>query len=427
MRRSVLCPVLFLLASACFALPDPGTMRVAVLEFDAKGEVGIKEPGAIAAEWMSSALTATGKYQVLERSLLDKILQEQSLSVSGMIDERTSARIGQLSGAQAVVSGSLVKWNDTLTFTARLIDLSNGSVLATATYRTADARKLSERMGDIARVLAGQLPKEALERDSLPAGKPGTAAVSVVRATPKGGVIRLILDRGELDGMVKGQCLAVMMPVYDASEISGERVRTGMRRVGALAVSYVEPNYSAGDFLPELGLASRPEELVAEALALPILQAALGTEVGALNLGGYYGMSLAMSAGVFGMTFGYEAKLPAAFLYDGGMSFGLFYEYPLFGNYLSRSRSGPGVELIGRMSPSGQVGADDSILLFGGAVAAYWQLKARFFQARLGARASYSIGEASIFEAPIADAAVSVASVEPFITIGFAAGGADFR
>ena len=49
---------------------------------------------------------------------------------------------------------------------------------------------------------------------------------------------------------------AVMTPIYGESEVTGERVRTGMRRVGVVIVDYVEPNFCAGTSWPSPATAS---------------------------------------------------------------------------------------------------------------------------------------------------------------------------
>ena len=193
-----------------------------------------------------------------------------------------------------------------------------------------------------------------------------------------------------------------------------------MRRVGSLVVSYVEPDYAAGDFLPEMGVGTKAAELVAEAIALPLPPIHFGLDLGSLNAGGYYGLTYSTPAGIFGFDLGYEASIPALGLNGGGFSLGFKYEKPALGNFLSVSRSGPGVELFFRMPSDIAVGADDSVFLFGGGAAAYWQLKLGRFQARLGARADYCVGSAYVGLVPIADDSVTVFSVEPFVTLGFA-------
>ena len=97
-------------------------MTVAVVEFQVKGDIGISDAGAIIAEWMISALVDTGKFILNERVLLAKVLEEQAFSESGLVDEETIAKAGQLFGVEAIVTGSVLQWGNTTSVTARLID-----------------------------------------------------------------------------------------------------------------------------------------------------------------------------------------------------------------------------------------------------------------------------------------------------------------
>ena len=99
-----------------------GKMTVAVVEFQVKGDIGISDAGAIIAEWMISALVDTGKFILNERVLLAKVLEEQAFSASGLVDEETIAKAGQLFGVEAIVTGSVLQWGNTTSVTARLID-----------------------------------------------------------------------------------------------------------------------------------------------------------------------------------------------------------------------------------------------------------------------------------------------------------------
>jgi hypothetical protein len=146
-----------------------------------------------------------------------------------MIDESTSSKIGQLFGAQVIATGSLVAWNQAITLTAHVIDVGTGAVLRSATCRAADLNSLEARMGEVAKVLDGSLPSESPARSEEVPGsrKRDDRAVLVVKVTEKGADLRLVIDRGELDKVAKGQAFAVMLPVYGTSEVSGSRVRAG--------------------------------------------------------------------------------------------------------------------------------------------------------------------------------------------------------
>ena len=162
--KNVFCYLVILSVFFCLSPADAASsgssdneaMRVAVVEFDVKGEVDLTDAGSIVAEWMIGAIARTEVFKLQERVLLKKILEEQKLSVSGLVDEKeAAARIGKLFGVQGIVTGSVIKWQDTVSVTARLIDASTGAIIRTAEITTGSMKAVPERINDLALVVAG--------------------------------------------------------------------------------------------------------------------------------------------------------------------------------------------------------------------------------------------------------------------------------
>jgi TolB-like protein len=80
-------------------------LSVAVMRLDAKGEA--EEYQDLLSEKLVTQLVNLRRFRVIERSALDKILQEQALGVSGVVDEATAVQIGKVAGADAIVFGSI--------------------------------------------------------------------------------------------------------------------------------------------------------------------------------------------------------------------------------------------------------------------------------------------------------------------------------
>lgn len=94
-----------------------GRMRIAVLDFDyaSTGTDSWWYGNPNAAQGISNLLTnqlvQSGKYTLIERSRIAEILQEQDLAAAGRIDPNTAAQIGRVLGADAVVIGSVTRFN----------------------------------------------------------------------------------------------------------------------------------------------------------------------------------------------------------------------------------------------------------------------------------------------------------------------------
>lgn len=131
-------------------------MRIAVVEFDVKGDVELKEAGSILAEWMVTSIAKTSLFALQERVLLKKILEEQKLVLGGLVAEKeTTAKIGELFGVEAIITGSVIRWEDTVSVTARLINTSTGSIIRTAEIKTGNISTVPSRIDELAQIIAG--------------------------------------------------------------------------------------------------------------------------------------------------------------------------------------------------------------------------------------------------------------------------------
>jgi curli biogenesis system outer membrane secretion channel CsgG len=83
--------------------------RIAVMQFGVKAPdtYGYQQIDLTAAEMLTTALFKTGKFIVVERSTLDKVLKEQGLGLAGFIDTSTAAEVGKIVGVQALVTGAI--------------------------------------------------------------------------------------------------------------------------------------------------------------------------------------------------------------------------------------------------------------------------------------------------------------------------------
>ena len=81
--------------------------------------------GAIVAEWFITAFVKAGRFDVVERGMISKIIEEQKLSMSGILDDTTASKIGKLLGVETIISGSVLKLQNILEINARIIDVEN--------------------------------------------------------------------------------------------------------------------------------------------------------------------------------------------------------------------------------------------------------------------------------------------------------------
>lgn len=154
--KSMLFAACFVISSTCFAglndYPD-----IALLEFTNKASVSYDislEDASMVSDYMLEELLDSGRFNVMEREQLKGILDEHNLNLTGIVDPNTAVKIGQLTGVQYLVYGSItglsskengfhydtpkvggvgnIQYIVTANMTARIIDLETGRIVLAA-------------------------------------------------------------------------------------------------------------------------------------------------------------------------------------------------------------------------------------------------------------------------------------------------------
>ena len=98
---------------------------VAVLDFDANGIPEYEVETLV--ERLRSELPNTGAVRLVDRKMLENILKEQGLQQSGCTTDECAAQIGELLGAQYMISGSIGKLENTFTVDMKMVSVSTGA------------------------------------------------------------------------------------------------------------------------------------------------------------------------------------------------------------------------------------------------------------------------------------------------------------
>lgn len=279
--------------------------RVAVLDFDFAStgftgeqfrfdsEFGGGGPAKGVSDLITNKLVQDGSYTVIERSKIDKILQEQNLGQSGRVDPSTAAQIGRLLGVDAVLIGTITQFNlenhesggsigflgiggnknkqkAIVQLTARLVSTTTGEILAVAQGEG----KASESGGSIS-ILGIGGGSHADKTDTLlsnAADKAVSAMVSeVAAAAPKLATLPDILpavnatiaditgnlitiNKGNKDGFKPGMILSVEHVTKEIKDPeTGAVIRKLTSSIGKIKLTEVDNTSSLGTIVTVSG------------------------------------------------------------------------------------------------------------------------------------------------------------------------------
>jgi len=172
-----------ILAAGAFVVPaaaQEAKQRVAIFDFET---VGFKsDVGKSITEIFRVAMINTGKYRVVERETLDKVLREQNLQVgSAIIDENSAVKIGKILGAEYIIIGNVVKLGETYTINTRMVDVQTAESVSAKSVRYSTEQGLMDKIDGLAAAMTGTQPKtSSVMLDEVPAQTPPAAPAAAV-------------------------------------------------------------------------------------------------------------------------------------------------------------------------------------------------------------------------------------------------------
>jgi curli biogenesis system outer membrane secretion channel CsgG len=144
---------------------------------------------------LSNELSSTGDFRVVERQKLENVLEEQNLAASGRVAKGTGAKIGKLTGAQYLVTGTVTSYEENTSSTGgglsfRGIGLGGKQSEA---YLAVDLRVINTETGDIdfSRTVEGRSKSSGVAVGVYRGGFGGNLAHE--EKTPAGKAIRAAL------------------------------------------------------------------------------------------------------------------------------------------------------------------------------------------------------------------------------------------
>lgn len=295
----------------CILMPASGQQkkkRVAVLNFDYATVMTSSQAifgtnvdiGKGISDLLVQQLVTDGKYSLIERNAIDKILNEQNFANSDRVDSSTAAKIGKILGVDAVVMGSITQFGrddqnktygggvSTLSkfgigglqkrdakavvgITARMVDTTTGEILAAVTGTGQSQRKgtslagagggggnaagggydmtnknfgetiIGEAVHAAVTQMASQLDEKA---GALPSRK---SEFSGVVADVSGTTI--ILNVGRSSGVQVGDVVDISRPVRTVKDPStGKVIKTITSSMGTATITEVDADSSTANY-----------------------------------------------------------------------------------------------------------------------------------------------------------------------------------
>ena len=214
-------------------LTDTWTSRplsITLLNFESKGSLANR-----AGEYelltfkLTQFLQGKKRISVVERELIDKLLEELNLSSSDLSDPATALKLGKIIGARFIATGNIVRVEKETQVTLRVIETETSSVKCALSKITEQTANLS----NIAEILSDEVAKKLVEEFPLQ-GK-------IVSVTGE----KVTLNIGSREGVQVG----LKMNIFQEGEpiiMEGREIGKEKKDVGEIEIVSVENEMSVG-------------------------------------------------------------------------------------------------------------------------------------------------------------------------------------
>lgn len=210
---------------------DAWTSGPTVLSFvDFQDKGGLSERDGISAVMtaqLADRLNASGRVKVVERVLIDRLLEELNLGSSALADPETQLKLGRVLAARLVGTGSLFHLPQESLLTMRLVDTETSAIAQVTTRQLGPSASLEkETFGLTREILKTVIAKYPLQG-------------FVVKAQGDGYLVNI----GSREGVVPGTKFDVLEE-GEAIPFKGKTLRGAPKSVAVVEAARVEPGFS---------------------------------------------------------------------------------------------------------------------------------------------------------------------------------------
>ncbi len=123
--------------------------KIAVVPFQDLSNDTVTTFGKYIAEELTTALFSSGKFNIVERNLLNKVLDELKLAQTGAVDPSSAKELGKITGVDAVVTGTIQDLVNRVAVNCRLIETQTGNIFAAASEKITKDETISTMLSGI--------------------------------------------------------------------------------------------------------------------------------------------------------------------------------------------------------------------------------------------------------------------------------------
>jgi len=147
-------PITFLICTPFLNASEQNKMNIAISDFAGKNVSAAD--ASIVADFMRTELVKSGKYNVVDKSNMDKILAEASFQQSGCTESDCAVQLGKILNVKKIIVGTLSKLEGIYYITTNFVDVQTGKIEGSETAKCKAADELMNTSYDLADTYSGR-------------------------------------------------------------------------------------------------------------------------------------------------------------------------------------------------------------------------------------------------------------------------------
>lgn len=137
--------------------------KIALLDFNSLGkETADIEVGHIISNQLISAMEKDWRFEIVEPGSIEKVIEDQQLVIDEKEHRLIIADSAKLLGAKVLISGFVIKYDDTIEVKVRVINVENASIIATESAKTKADAPLEKMIDQLVKKVKNIFPFEGV-------------------------------------------------------------------------------------------------------------------------------------------------------------------------------------------------------------------------------------------------------------------------
>ena len=216
-------------------------MSIAVMDLEPQGV-----DSSIAktlSEIMRTELLNTGRFEVLERAQMDRLISEMKIQQSGLTDVQNAAELGKMLNVEKLIIGSIGQMGNTYQLNVRLVDVVKAATeVAERTECPAREEMLPNAITQVIQKIALKIPIRG----------------TIVKVDGD----KIYINIGETNGVHEGLTLRVVRKGEAITDLEGKILGEAESNVGVILIEQVHPQWSIAKVYGEVAAEVAPGDWV---------------------------------------------------------------------------------------------------------------------------------------------------------------------